>query len=1012
MSITMTTPQLDEASIFDVARQINSAQAQQTYLEQVCGGDIALRARLLALLAVDRDDRVFLEQPAPFPGVTWDEPGSLEAPGTIIGPYKIMEQIGEGGFGLVFVAEQQHPIRRKVALKIIKPGMDSRDIIARFEAERQALALMDHANIAQVFDAGTTASGRPYFVMELVRGIPINDYCDEQQLSTGDRLDLFLSVCQAVQHAHSKGIIHRDLKPSNILVAPHDGVPVVKVIDFGIAKAIGQRLTEKTIYTRFTQMIGTPLYMSPEQAEVNALDVDIRSDVYSLGVLLYELLTGTTPFDRQRFATASFDEIRRIIKEEDPPKPSTRLSTPGAALSAVLAQRRTERTKLSALVKGDLDWIVMKALEKDRSRRYETASAFAADVRRFLNQEPVEARPPSTWYRYGKLARRNKVALVTAAVVATALVLGTSVSIRQAVRAIRAERRAKNEANRATAEARRAIAAEGLANDEAKRAIRAEQQARAERDRALGAEANTRIEAEKTKAINDFLTNDLLRQAEPAFNAAEDHVTLLEVLDRAAQNVGKRFARQPHLESALRKSIARTYHGLGSWEKAERQWRVVKELAQRPGADPADLYRAEGELAHVFSHRGTYGEEMLAMARSAADGLVRILGPDHADTLSMHSKLAMAYQVAGRIDLAIPLYQATLEQMESKLGLDHSNTLTARGNLATAYKVAGRTADAIQLFKTTLKEVESKLGPDHRLALTTRNNLATAYQAAGRTADAIAVLETALKQSESTLGPDHPYTLITRNNLAGAYKAAGRAAAAISLNEATLKLEESSKGPDDPDTLKAVHNLAHSLSSTRPGDAEPLFRRALAFYRKSQGPAGLLTLDLTRDLAQLLDHTGRRADVAPLYRELIAGQRARTPGDRRALAEALSTFGLSLLNQREWSGAEPVLRESLTILEKAAPDDLTTVVNKSLLGLALLGQKKFAEAEPLLLQGYEGMKQREKTIPPQSKARVTEALDRLVQFYEATGKKDEAAKWRKELESAQAVQSPKGAKQP
>jgi eukaryotic-like serine/threonine-protein kinase len=412
--------------------------------------------------------------------------------------------------------------------------MDTRDIIARFEAERQALALMDHSNIAQVLDAGTTESGRPYFVMELVRGIPIVDYCDEQQLTTGNRLDLFLSVCQAVQHAHSKGIIHRDLKPSNILVAPHDGVPVVKVIDFGIAKAIGQRLTEKTIYTRFTQMIGTPLYMSPEQAEVNALDVDIRSDVYSLGVLLYELLTGTTPFDSKRFATAPYEEIRRIIKEEDPPKPSTRLTALGAALTTVLAQRRTERTKLSALVKGDLDWIVMKALEKDRSRRYETASALAADLRRFLNQEPVEARPPSTWYRFGKLAQRNKVALSTAAVVATALVLGTSVSIRQAVRAISAERWAKNEADRATAGARRAISAEGLANDEAKRAIRAEQQARAERDRALSAEAKTRIEAEKTRAINDFLTNGLLRQAEPAFNAAEDHVTLLEVLDRAA----------------------------------------------------------------------------------------------------------------------------------------------------------------------------------------------------------------------------------------------------------------------------------------------------------------------------------------------------------------------------------------------------------------------------------------------------------------------------------------------
>jgi WD40 repeat protein len=334
-----------------------------------------------------------------------------------------LEQIGEGGMGVVFMAEQQQPVRRKVALKVLKPGMDTRLVVARFEAERQALALMDHPNIAHVFDGGETTTGRPYFVMELVRGTPITEFCDQSQLSVRQRLELFVSACQAVQHAHQKGIIHRDLKPSNVLVTVHDTTPVVKVIDFGIAKAMGQQLTEKTLFTHFAQMVGTPLYMSPEQAGQSSLDVDTRSDIYSLSVLLYELLTGTTPFDKERLRKAAYDEIRRIIREEEPPKPSTRISTLGQAATSLSTQRQSDPKRLRQLFRGELDWIVMKALEKDRTRRYETASAFAADVQRYLHDEPVAACPPSSWYRFRKFARRRKGALTVAASIALAGIL-------------------------------------------------------------------------------------------------------------------------------------------------------------------------------------------------------------------------------------------------------------------------------------------------------------------------------------------------------------------------------------------------------------------------------------------------------------------------------------------------------------------------------------------------------------------------------------------------------------
>src|SRR4051794_771138 len=416
---------------------MSTPEARAAYLKGACGQDGSLRHKVEELLKEHFANDSLLAGPALAAGRS--EVESQQASAQMLGRYKLLERIGEGGFGEVWMAEQREPVKRRVALKIIKLGMDSRQIVARFEAERQALAMMDHANIAKIFDAGTTDGGRPYFVMELVRGIKITDYCDQNQLPTKERLRLFILVCQAIQHAHQKGIIHRDIKPSNILVTLHDGVPVPKVIDFGIAKATQQELTDKTLFTQFQQFIGTPAYISPEQAEMSGLDIDTRADIYSLGVLLYELLVGQTPFDAKEMIQGGLDALRRIIRDREPLRPSTKLNTlQGDARTTAGKRRQTDVGKLVHQLEGDLDWIVMKCLEKDRTRRYETANGLASDIQRHINDEAVLARPASAAYQFQKLLRRNKLAFTAGTLVMLALVAGIGVSTWQAIRATRA----------------------------------------------------------------------------------------------------------------------------------------------------------------------------------------------------------------------------------------------------------------------------------------------------------------------------------------------------------------------------------------------------------------------------------------------------------------------------------------------------------------------------------------------------------------------------------------------
>ncbi len=450
--------------VFSTARTLPPLE-RAAYLDEACGGNQAFRQEIESLLSAHAQAGDFLGHTIPLPAPDF----LIERSGTMIGRYKLLQKIGEGGFGVVYMAEQVEPVQRKVALKIIKAGMDTKEVIARFEAERQALALMDHPGIANILDAGATEAGRPYFVMELVNGIPITDYCDWKNLPTAERLHLFMKVCHAVQHAHQKGIIHRDLKPTNVLVTLHDGEPVPKVIDFGVVKALGQKLTQKTLFTGFQHLVGTPAYMSPEQAELSGLDVDTRSDIYSLGVLLYELLTGMTPFDKETLAKAAFDEMRRMIRETEPPKPSTRLNTLSQdALGTVAAKRQAEPTKLNRLVRGDLDWIVMKCLEKDRARRYETANNVALDIEHHLRHEPVSAAAPSPVYVAQKFIRRHRAGLAVAGALVLLLAAGVVVSTWQAVRATRAESKERFQRARAESEGARAEQLRAAAEDNAR----------------------------------------------------------------------------------------------------------------------------------------------------------------------------------------------------------------------------------------------------------------------------------------------------------------------------------------------------------------------------------------------------------------------------------------------------------------------------------------------------------------------------------------------------------------
>ena len=1075
---------MSEATIFATALEKAPGEERAAYLAEACGGNDQLRLRVEALLRVHAGADDILDAPRPpqeSPEITGAFVPGGEGVGTVFARrFKLREKLGEGGMGVVFVADQTEPVQRRVALKVIKTGADSACLLARFEQERQALALMDHPNIAKVLDAGVNETGQPYFVMELVKGVSFTRYCDTARLTARQRLELFIPVCQAVQHAHQKGIIHRDLKPTNILIGLYDGRPVPKVIDFGVAKATGARLTEQSIYTEVGSLIGTLEYMSPEQAELNNLDIDTRSDIYALGVILYELLTGVVPFSRKELQSAGFAEMLRIIKEEEPSRPSTKLSGSGQ-LPSVAAERQTEPKKLTRLVRGELDWIAMKCLEKDRSRRYETANGLAQDLQRYLADEPVLAGPPSVHYRLRKFIARNNGPVLAASIFFLLLVggiIGTTLGLIEAKRQERLALAAQHEeAERAKAEAR-----------ERQRAELAESEAKTQKADALGQKKQALASAADARAVLAFFQDKVLAAGRPEGEQGGlgKDVTLRQAVDAAAPGVRASFQDQPLVEASIRSVLGDTFYYLGEPALAIPQVERARALRQvHLGTEHPDTLTCMNDLGNLYMMVGKL-DLALPLLEETLKLRTAKLGPEHPDTLTSMNSLASTFHKDGKLTLALPLFEETLKLRKAKLGLEHPQTLTSMNNLANAYGAAGKVDLALSLhletlklhkaklgpehpgtlrsmanlagsywrngkldlalplFEESLKLRKAKLGPQHPDTLASMNNLAIAYRDVGKLDQALPLFEETLQLRKAKLGPEHLDTLVSMNNLAGAYRDAGKLNLALPLHEETLKLTKARLGPEHPDTLTCMNDLGNTYRASGKLDlALPLFEETLKLTKAELGPEHSDTLTCMNDLAvaylaagkpvlalPLLQETlqlrkanlgpehprtliplnnlvialaaaGKHDEAVPLCHEAIAIQRRKSPPDDPALAGSLTQLGGCLLHADKPAEAEPVLRESLAIRQKKQPDHWSTFNAQSLLGGALLGQKKYADAEPLLLAGYEGMKKREDKIPAAfKKRRLTDALERLVQLYEATDKKDKAAEWRKNLEEA------------
>jgi len=731
-----------------------------------------------------------------------------EGAGTTIGVYKLLQLIGEGGFGSVFMAEQESPVRRRVALKIIKLGMDTRAVVARFEQERQALALMDHPNIAKVLGAGATESGRPYFVMELVKGDPITAYCDKNNLTIQERLALFTQVCQAVQHAHTKGVIHRDIKPSNILVGTQDGKPMARVIDFGIAKATSHRMTEKTVFTEFRQLIGTPEYMSPEQAE-GGLDVDTRTDVYSLGVLLYELLTGSTPFDGATLRSAAYNEMQRIIREVEPPKPSTKIVRSTETLTDVAAHRRIEPSRLGTLVRGELDWIVMKALEKDRGRRYESPSGLAGDVQRYLDGDAVSAAPPSAAYKVRKFARRHRVAVTAGGLVGAALVLGvigTTIGLVNARtardRALAAEKLAEDRFVEAEGARERATASEQLATERLAEAVKA----KADAERFL----------KVAGAVTEFFTLDVL-DLDPTPPGTPD-LTVREALDRVPQKIKDNFASEPAVEGSIRERVGQLYLNLGDMQKASEYLIAAVPLLEKGlGPEKRETMRAQQRLGELLLELDRYVEAE-AQFDKVYQARMRSQGPTYNLTFNSLARRGEARVLAGRVAEGLADVESALSESSRIFGDNTKMAVILGRQLGEDYITASRPKDAERVARELLEKIrthEKDLAPGEPEV---RALLGESLLAQERLSEAMPELEAAYSVMSKEMPAYHGKLLNVRIHRGRAMLGLGRVSEARAELEQVYMLRERQYGP----AVKRCREVARSLAeaAARAGDEE------------------------------------------------------------------------------------------------------------------------------------------------------------------------------------------------